>query len=138
MLLLSQTGRAQDSRNGNEETSTPSKTPSQQNSANMETPKRQVERKESFPLASPGPSERSDAESDAESTSSFDTPLTPRIESASKEDIVAMFRKQERVLIRYKTRFSEVRDSMLIIMYLNFSRKQHINNTSTVVCKGHV
>ena len=84
----------------------------------METPKRHVERKESFPLASPGPSERSDAESDAESTSSFDTPLTPRIESASKEDIVAMFRKQERVLIRYKTRFSEVRDSMLIIMYL--------------------
>ena len=31
-----------------------------------------------------------------------------RLEGATKDEVVAMFKKQERVLARYKTRFSEV------------------------------
>lgn len=71
--------------------------------SDAETPKRPVERQSSLPLSSPGSfGGRSDAESDAEQSGHA------RIEGASKEDLVAMFRKQERVLARYKTRFSEV------------------------------
>ena len=77
--------------------------------SDTETPKRAVERQSSLPPASPSSlGGRSDAESDAEQ-GSHGTPVTPaRIEGATKEELVGMFRKQERVLTRYKTRFSEV------------------------------
>ena len=36
------------------------------------------------------------------------TGTAARLEGATKDEVVAMFKKQERVLTRYKTRFSEV------------------------------
>ena len=66
-----------------------------------------MERKESFPPISPvSVSERSDAESDTEHGGT--TGPGSRIDRASREELVAMFLKQENVLTRYKTRFSEV------------------------------
>ena len=60
----------------------------------------------SLPPASPSSvGGRSDAESDAEQGS---TGTPARLEGATKDEVVAMFKKQERVLARYKTRFSEV------------------------------
>ena len=74
--------------------------------SDTETPKKSVERQASIPPSSPSSvGVRSDAESDAEQGSGG-TPA--RLEGATKEEMVAMFRKQERVLTRYKTRFSEV------------------------------
>ncbi|KAJ7325370.1 hypothetical protein OS493_029921 [Desmophyllum pertusum] len=119
----SQPGQS-DSRNGEKppsgettppkSTSTPSKSSSQDSVASdTETPKRAVERQGSIPPSSPGG--KSDAESDAEQGGPG-TPMTPtRLEGASKEEMVAMFRKQERVLTRYKTRFSEVHCNCLTV-----------------------
>lgn len=81
---------------------------SQDSISDTETPKRTVERQGSIPPSSPiSVGGRSDAESDAEQSG---TPGTPgaRLDGATKEEVVAMFKKQERVLARYKTRFSEV------------------------------
>ena len=77
--------------------------------SDTETPKRAVEQQNSLPPSSPSSfGGRSDAESDAEQ-GSHGTPVTPaRIEGVTKEELVTMYRKQERVLTRYKTRFSEV------------------------------
>ena len=87
-------------------TSTPARGPSRQDSSDTETPRRGSDRRE--PPASPSHSgERSDVESDAEHSHSG-TPATPRLEMASKEELIALYRKQDRVLTRYKTRFSEV------------------------------
>ena len=75
-----------------------------------ETPKRTAEQHSFDPPPSPSSlgGGKSDAESDAEQ-GSHGNPLTPSgIEGVPKEELVAMFKKQERVLARYKTRFSEV------------------------------
>ena len=77
--------------------------------SDTETPKRSVERQSSLPPSSPGSfGGRSDAESDVEQGTPGAAVTPARIEGATKEELVAMFRKQERVLTRYKTRFSEV------------------------------
>ena len=118
MLLINiviQPGQS-DSRNGEKprsgettppkSTSTPSKSLSQDSIADTETPKRALEHQTSLPPASPSSvGGRSDAESDAEQGS---TGTPARLEGATKDEVVAMFKKQERVLARYKTRFSEV------------------------------
>ncbi|XP_022792053.1 golgin subfamily A member 4-like [Stylophora pistillata] len=116
--LLDSKAVQSDSRNGEKphsgettppkSTSTPSKTLSQDSISDTETPKRAVERQGSIPPSSPmSAGGRSDAESDAEQSATPNTPVA-RLEGATKEEVVAMFRKQERVLARYKTRFSEV------------------------------
>ena len=87
-------------------TSTPSKSLSQDSISDTETPKRALEHQSSFPPASPSSvGGRSDAESDAEQGN---TKTAARLEGATKDEVVAMFKKQEQVLARYKTRFSEV------------------------------
>ena len=83
--------------------------------SDTETPKRSVERQSSLPPSSPGSfGGRSDAESDAEQGTPGAAVTPARIEGATKEELVAMFRKQERVLTRYKARFSEVIGSVCI------------------------
>ena len=91
-------------------TSTPNKSASQDSMSDNETPKRTAEQHSFDPPPSPSSlgGGKSDAESDAEQ-GSHGNPLTPSgIEGVPKEELVAMFKKQERVLARYKTRFSEV------------------------------
>ena len=79
---------------------------SQDSISDIETPKRALEHQSSLPPASPSSvGGRSDTESDAEQGS---TGTPARLEGATKDEVVAMFKKQERVLTRYKTRFSEV------------------------------
>ena len=70
---------------------------------------------------------RSDAESDAEQSG---TPGTPgaRLEGATKEEVVAMFKKQERVLARYKTRFSEVSHFVTSLFLHDFKGFQFQSN----------
>ena len=83
---------------------------------------------------------RSDAESDAEQSG---TPGTPgaRLDGATKEEVVAMFKKQERVLARYKTRFSEVSHFVTSLFYMilkdfsfNQINKESYNVSSLPTC----
>ena len=86
--------------------------------SDTETPKRSVEQQNSVPPSSPSAfGGRSDVESDAEQ-GSHGSPVTPaRIEGSTKEEMIALYRKQERVLTRYKARFSEV--TMAKFLYIN-------------------
>lgn len=96
-------------------TSTPSKSLSQDSIGDTETPKRALEHQTSLPPASPSSvGGRSDAESDAEQGS---TGTPARLEGATKDEVVAMFKKQERVLARYKTRFSEVHVHVVTVLW---------------------
>ena len=73
------------------------------------------------PLPSPSHvGEKSDVDSDVEH-SHAGPPTNQRLEMASKEEVIALYRKQDRVLTRYKTRFSEVLCIMPKIM--GYSRK---------------
>ena len=77
---------------------------SQDSISDTETPKRTVERQGSIPPSSPiSVGGRSDAESDAEQSG---TPSTPgaRLDGATKEEVVAMFKKQEREIGRASCR----------------------------------
>ena len=87
--------------------------------SDTETPKRSVEQQNSVPPSSPSSfGGRSDVESDAEQ-GSHGSPVTPaRLEGSTKEEIIAMYRKQERGLTRYKARFSEVHVTMAKFLYI--------------------
>ena len=103
-------------------TSTPSKSLSQDSISDTETPKRALEHQSSFPPASPSSvGGRSDAESDAEQGN---TKTAARLEGATKDEVVAMFKKQEQVLARYKTRFSEV---VTVLLCSSFVSLTHFN-----------
>ena len=86
-------------------TSTPSKSTSQDSVSDIETPQHSLERQNSLPPSSPSFfGGRSDLESDAEQGGQN----TPKIEGVTKDELIASYKKQERVLSRYKSRFSEV------------------------------